>query len=317
MNKHVLFLVVVLCHLCSTTTLQAQTARFRHPGILHTQADFDRIRQKLSEADPQVTAAYEVLTSNWLCNKWGSQWGPNEYIKRGISGDENYMNAARDAAMAYQFALRYKISGETIFADRVVEILNPYARVTKGITGNTNMSLVSGMTGYQLANAAELIRDYEGWARADFSTFCQWMVDVFFTTAQDFLQRRHDTCGAHYHSNWGASNILTVLSIGILCDDPAIYNFGMYELKQGGGNETLNTDYCGSGAGLIPFFFEDERGPFGALNQMQESGRDQPHCMLGLSMTAMNCQVAWNQGDNVFCNVGDNMLAGAIEYVAL
>ena len=32
-------------------------------------------------------------------------WGVTEYIKRGIAGDENYMNAYRNAAKAYQCAL--------------------------------------------------------------------------------------------------------------------------------------------------------------------------------------------------------------------
>ena len=75
--------------------------------------------------------------------------------------------------------------------------------------------LVPGFIGYQFLNAAELMRDYEKWEKEDFERFKQWMIDVWFTTAQDFLERRHDTVVRegnwyHYHSNWGLGNALSV-----------------------------------------------------------------------------------------------------------
>ncbi len=289
--------------------------KFIHPGILHTQADFDRIKQQLAEGNPAVTAGYNKLLNNSLATRMEGQWGPTETIVRGGGSGENYMQATRDASMAYLIALRYKITEDPQYAERVISILNSYPPVTKGIGGDTNASLASGFIGYYFANAAELVRDYEGWSSTQFDTFKQWMIDVFFCGAQDFLQRRHGTCNSHYQSNWGACNILTVLSIGILCDDPAIYNTGMYFLKQGDGNESISLDYCGNGGGIIPFFHEDDRGPYGFLNQMQESTRDQPHCLGALGMLLCSSEVAWNQGDNVWNSNGD-IIGGAVEYVA-
>lgn len=289
--------------------------KFIHPGILHTQADFDRVKQQLADKDPAVTAGYNKLLANYLAVKMDGQWGPTEYIKRGVSGDENFMQATRDASMAYLIALRYKITDDPKLADRVISILDSYPPVTKGISGNTNASLASGFIGYYFANAAELVRGYEGWKPEKFKAFQQWMIDVFFCGAQDFLQRRHGTCNSHYQSNWGACNILTVISIGVLCDDPAIYNTGMWFLKQGDGNESISMDYCGSGGGIIPFFHEDERGPYGYLNQMQESTRDQPHCLGALGMLLCSSEVGWNQGDNIW-NSNNNIIGGAVEYVA-
>ena len=127
-----------------------------------------------------------------------------EYIKRGIAGDENYMNAYRNAAKAYQCALLWKLTDDRQWANRAIYVLNQYSLITKGIGGNTNQSLVPGFIGYQFLNAAELMRDYDGWAKEDFERFKQWMIDVWFTTAQDFLERRHDTVTRegnwyHYH----------------------------------------------------------------------------------------------------------------------
>lgn len=316
MNKKIILSYIgALLFLMLPIGIAAQDRGFVHPGILHTQADFDRIKKQLAEGDPVVTAGYKKLTDNWLANKWDGQWGPTEYIVRGGTSGQNYMSATNDGAMAYLFALRYKITDDSKYADRAIRILNSYPSVTKGIGGDTNGSLASGFIGYYFANAAELLRDYEGWVPKDFKAFQQFMLDIFFARAQDFLQNRHGTCNSHYQSNWGACNILTLISIGILCDDPAIYNYGMWFLKQGDGNESISLSYCGNGGGIIPFFHEDARGSYGYLNQMQESTRDQPHCMGALGMLECSAEVGWNQGDNIW-NSNNNIIAGAIEYVA-
>ena len=315
---------------------------FVHPGLLHSQNDFDQIKKRLAEHDAQTLQAFEVLKNSWVANKAVNDiWGVTEYIKRGIAGDENYMNAYRNAAKAYQCALLWKITGETQWAERAVYVLNQYVAITKGIGGNTNQSLVPGFIGYQFLNAAELMRDYEKWEKEDFERFKQWMIDVWFTTAQDFLERRHDTVVRegnwyHYHSNWGLGNALFCVSLGIFADLPDIYNYGMYWIKEGPGNESLyvgdshpvkqDQGMCGYGWGLIPWFHEDARGPFGYLNQMQESGRDQGHAMAALGLLSYALQSAYNQGDNAFCNLynplipgeaGQTMVAGAAEYVAM
>ena len=314
---------------------------FVHPGLLHSQNDFDQIKKRLAEHDAQTLQAFEVLKNSWVANKAVNDiWGVTEYIKRGIAGDENYMNAYRNAAKAYQCALLWKITGERQWAERAVYVLNQYVAITKGIGGNTNQSLVPGFIGYQFLNAAELMRDYEKWEKEDFERFKQWMIDVWFTTAQDFLERRHDTVVRegnwyHYHSNWGLGNALFCVSLGIFADLPDIYNYGMYWIKEGPGNESLyvgdshpvkqDQGMCGYGWGLIPWFHEDARGPFGYLNQMQESGRDQGHAMAALGLLSYAFESAYNQGDNAFCNLtntlipgqaGAAMVAGAAEYVA-
>ena len=59
------------------------------------------------------------------------------------------------------------------------------------------------------------MRDYESdaWGKEEFELFKQYLIDIWFTAAQDFLERRHDTVTRegnwyHYHSNWGLGNAL-------------------------------------------------------------------------------------------------------------
>jgi hypothetical protein len=306
-----------------------QAQGFIHPGALHTQADFDRIKEQLTANNPTVVAAYNNLKNNEYSSSTVATY-PVERIVRGGSG-ENYMNAARGAAMAYQNALRWKISGEKAHADRAILILNSWARTCNAVGGDTNQSLASGLYGYAFANAAELMRDYEGWNPSDFQAFQEWMLYVWYPRCIDFLKRRHDTWTqgrpGHYWSNWGLCNTLAVMSIGILCDDVFIYNQGLSYYKydivgnspctyNDGGNIVyynggLN-EYLGN---LVPVLHADERGPLGYLGQMQESGRDQGHALMAAGLAVDVAQVGWNQGDDLFGYM-DNRLAAGIEYLA-
>jgi hypothetical protein len=319
MKKPVIFLVLCVFIIVSHSDGWAQG--FVHPGGLHTQADFDRVKAQLATNEPTVVQAYNKLKTNAYSASNVVTY-PVETIVRGGSG-ENYMNAARGAAMAYQNALHWKISGEIAHAERAVTILNSWAKICKHVTGDTNQSLASGLYGYQFANAAELMRDYEGWKQADFKAFQEWMLYIWYPRCIDFLKRRHDTNYGHYWSNWGLCNVLAVMSIGILCDDIFIYNQGLeyYRYDLAGtftDNRTPPIDNNGYNefiGNLVPAVHADSRGPLGYLGQMQESGRDQGHALMALGLAVDVCQVGYNQGDDLFAYM-DNRIAAGIEYVA-
>ena len=307
---------------------------FVHPGALVTQADIDRAKQLIfEEKDDYMIRAWEILCSNQYAQVNSASW-PTENVQRGLTGD-NYMNAARGAAIAFQNALRWKISGDRAHADAAVNTLMNWCNVTKAVTGNTNISLAAGLYGYGFANAAELMRDYDGWSREDFERFKQWMVKVWYNPSIDFLRRRHDTWmnfrnpsrgerPGHYWSNWGLCNVLCVMSIGILCDDVHMYNQGVsfYKYDHQGTFQKdrsklpmIFNDGCNEFIGnLVPVVLPDERGPLGYLGQMQESGRDQGHAVMALCCALDVCQIGFNQGDDLYAYMDDRIVAGC-EYV--
>ncbi len=319
-------------HPWEASTFETGDRGFIHPGGLHTQADFDRVKRLLAEGDPTITAAWNVLKANEYSGASIATW-PVETIVRGGSSGQNYMNICRGAAMAYQNALRWKIEGTEANAKAAVRILMAWADVCKVVGGDTNKSLAAGIYGYQLAQAAELVRDYEGWSREDFARFKRWILEVWYPGVIDFQRRRHDTWAnwsgqggqrpGHYWSNWGLCNALALMSIGILCDDVHIYNQGLsfYKHDQVGtfatnqGNPIFNyglNEFLGN---LIPAVHDDARGPYGKLGQMQESGRDQGHALMALGLATDICQVAWNQGDDLYSYM-DNRFAAGAEFVA-
>ncbi|MCR5850907.1 MAG: alginate lyase family protein [Bacteroidaceae bacterium] len=216
----------------------AEDHGFIHPGGLHTQADFNRVKAQIAARNQTVVKAWNKLKNAEYAQS-NVQTSPTETIVRGGSG-ENYINAARGATMAYQNALRWKIGGTPSNAKAAVRILMAWANKTTAISGTSDACLAYGLYGYQFAQAAELMRDYEGWKREDFEKFQQWMLTLWYPGAIRFLRVRNGTwensgkwwqAPGHYWSNWGLCNALCVMSIGILCDDVQIYNEGISFIK--------------------------------------------------------------------------------------
>ena len=327
-----LFLLMVGQAVAQTTEYDTDRG-FVHPGGLHTQEDFDRVKAQIADGNTKVKQAYQKLTSSEYSQS-GVQTYPTEIIVRGGSG-ENYMNAARGAAMAYQNALRWKIAGTKANANAAVRILMAWANTTKAIGGDSNFALAAGLYGYQFAQAAELMRDYDGWSREDFERFKTWMLTVWYPANIVFLRRRNNTwenadkwwqAPGTYWSNWGLCNLLCVASIGVLCDDVFIYNQGMSYFKY---------DMCGTfkdprtevpilNDGLAEFLgnfvvttyeSELETGAYGQLGQLNESGRDAGHSSMSLGVALDVAKLGWNQGDDLFAYMGHRMAAGT-EYLA-
>lgn len=309
---------------------------FIHPGGMHTQEDFDRIKRQLAEGNEKVTAAYNVLKTAEYAQAGTATW-PVETIVRGGTSGQNYINAARGATIAYQNALRWKIEGNKACANTAVNVLMAWARVTKYIGGDSNYALAAGLYGYEFAQAAELVRDYEGWAKEDFEEFKNWMLKVWYPSCLGFLRGRNGTWEnyvgnqggyrpGHYWSNWGLCNAFAVISIGILCDDVFIYNQGMSYMKydQVGSFKKTRTDDPILNDGLTEFLgnlvvttskTDLETGAYGEMGQMQESGRDGGHAAMALGLAVDIAHTAYNQGDDLFSYM-DHRLAAGVEFLA-
>lgn len=314
---------------------------FRHPGGLHTNADFERIKAQLAAGNEKVTKAYNILKNAEFAQPTCATW-PVENIIRGGGSGQNYINAARGATIAYQNALRWKIEGNEACAKHAVDVLMAWANTCKGIGGDSNFALAGGLYGYEFAQAAELMRDYEGWKAKDFETFKRWMLDLWYPTIMRFQRSRNDTWRnwrydashggqrpGHYWSNWGLCNTLALMSVGILCDDVFIYNQAMSYYKYDQAElakanypwpwapENTETDKYNGGLNeyidnLVPHVAEyaGETGAYGKVGQMQETGRDQGHAQMAAGLAVDICQTAWNQGDDLYSYHGNRIAAG-------
>ena len=331
--KRYLLTTILFSFLTLGTTAQTERG-FRHPGGLYTQDDFDRVKQQIADGNSRVIAAHNVLKSAAYAQS-SAGTSPVETIVRGGGSGENYINAARGATIAFQNALRWKIEGNKACANHAVDVLMRWCNTTKAVTGNSDQCLAYGLYGYQFAQAAELMRDYEGWKPEDFQAFQRWMLDVWYPGCIGFLRGRNGTwensgrwwqAPGHYWSNWGLCNAMALLSIGVLCDDVFIYNQGLSFIKydQVGTFKDPRTENPIKNDGLTEFWgnlivttteWDGETGAYGKVGQMNESGRDTGHSAMALGLAVDIARQAWNQGDDLFAYM-DHRLAAGIEYVA-
>jgi len=304
------FLSILLLSLfCTAGILRAQT--FEHPGVFNREDDFARMRQKIAEkAEPWYTTWNHLLASPEAQTSWV---GPRAVatVIRGGAGD-NISLLYRDVAAAYQNALIYKINGDKAHGDKAVQILNAWASINTAVSGNADRYLAAGLDGYQFANAGELMRGYPGF---DFEKFKNYMLNVFFYPLNErFLignawgAPHNDACATNYRVNWDICNMNAMMGISILADHKTGFDEALNYCKSGDGTGNitravpyLHPNYPTTGANIV--------------GQWEESGRDQGHAVGGMSLYGLFCEIAWNQGVDIYSYDSHRFRKGA-EYIA-
>jgi len=280
----------------------AHAGAFVHPGLLHNAADFQRMRTHLDQ---------EPWKGGWerlIANRHASlDYKPRPVVNvvrgrdRLATETENYSLLFNDIATAYACALRWQISGDRRYAEKSVAILNAWSSTLKKLSGSADVDLAAGIYGYEFANAAEIMRTYDGWKPDDFAGFQKLMLTVFYPINHDFLLQHNQARIDHYWANWDLCNLASVMAIGVLCDNRSLYAEAVNYFKYGKGNGAItNAVYY-----ILP----------GGLGQWQESGRDQGHTLMGIGLMGAICEMAWKQGDDLYGYDNNRFLAGC-EYVA-
>ena len=271
---------------------------FVHPGLLNTQQDYDRMRLMVAHHTYPWIDGWKMLKSN---PHDSPAWRPNPQtvVIRGFNGrdKENYAALYNDIAAVYADGLQWQVSGNKSAADKAVEILNAWSSTLKGITGTSDRYLASGIYGYEFACAAEIVPKYPGWRPQDFKRFQQMMLQVFLPMNVAFLKNHNNAKIDHYWANWDLANIASMMAIGILADQRSTYDAAIDYYLRGDGNGALQH--------MVWKLYD------GGLGQWQESGRDQGHSTLGVGLAGAICQMAWNQGDDLFGADDNRFLKGA------
>jgi hypothetical protein len=274
------------------------TVNYKHPGLLHSAADLARMRAKVTAGTSPWLAGWNKLVAN---PHSAAGWAPKPLpvvIRGSGTPPNNYATLFNDIHAAYQNALRYQISGDKAHGDTARDILNAWSSTLTQVTGNDDRYLAAGIYGYLFCNAAELMRGYSGF---DLTRFRQMMINVFYPLSHSFLKNHNGAYITNYWANWDLCSMACLLAIGILCDEGDKVNEAVTYFKGGAGWGAINH--------AVQFIQP------GSLGQWQESGRDQDHTMFGIGLAGAICQMAWNQGIDLFGYNSNRLLAGC-EYVA-
>ena len=271
----------------------ASAQPFVHPGGLHSQADLERMKARVSAGESPWIDGWNALLQD---SKAQSDYRPAPHHHMMDRG-----RAQRDASAAYLNALRWIVSGDTAHADCAVRILNAWSGTVNEVSHGNDQPGLGGIPIGTFAVAAELLRGYPGWSAADQTRFKRMLVDYFYPVCRDFLTNHNGRGDSAFWANWDTCNMRAIMAIGVFCDDRAKFDEAVEYFKNGRG--------MGSLPNAAPFRFED------GLAQWQESGRDYAHVMGGQGLLFELCQIAWNQGLDLF-GYDNNRLLGAAEHAA-
>jgi hypothetical protein len=262
-------------------------AAFRHPGLLHSRQDLQRMREMVAEGEEPWKSGFEVFRAHPQSQATYAMRGPLEMVGRNPAVGQGAYD--QDAGAAYQCAIMWCITGDIAYAKKSKEILNAWSSTLKSITGRDAV-LMAGLGPFKMVNAAEIIRHTDaGWAETDIRGTEQHFREVVYPVLKDFAP--------FANGNWDTAAIKTVMAIGVFCDDRAVFERGLRYYVNGAGN------------GCLTHYIINEDG------QCQESGRDIQHPQLGLGHLGDCCEIAWNQGLDLY-GYADNRLLKGFEYTA-
>ncbi|KFZ15162.1 hypothetical protein V501_02836 [Pseudogymnoascus sp. VKM F-4519 (FW-2642)] len=282
---------------------------FVHPGLLVNNADITRIKSKLAaQLDPWQSSWVKLTGLVYSQSTYTNNAVPGVYRDTANGAIANAQLLWHDAAAAFALGLRWKIEGDEQYAKAAAAILVAWGETLENFDIGDDEYLTAGLQGHELANAAELIRDYAPFAESGMQTFANMFSRTFLAKNLYFLNHKapseHNV--RHFFANWELCNMASVMAFGVLTDNSTLFDFAVEYFKNGIGNGAINnciTDIV------------DEPGTGKRIGQGQESGRDQGHSGLDFQMLGVIAQQAWNQGVDLYSYNNSRILLGA-EYYA-
>lgn len=270
---------------------------FVHPGILHTSEALTRIASLVkNNINPAIGSFVKLRSEPEALASYGVQ-GPFRYISR--SGEYGYTKkpCEDDFNAAYYNALMWCITKDKNHADKAMEIIRAYAGTLERIFPR-DAPLCAGLQGFILVNAAEIMRytyctdNYvNGWNANDSQQTESMFRNVFLPVLKDFY-----ATPAYSNGNWGIAVTKAMIGMAVFMNDRELYD------------EAINFFYHGDDNGSLPNYVAKS-------GQIQESGRDQAHCMLGIGCLAEIAEVAWSQGNDLYGTL-DNRIMRGCEYLS-
>lgn len=344
--------ILLICA-CLASVVSVGQRTFKHPGISYTQADIDRMRAMVEAGrEPYLSAFEEFKASRFttyrdydrplpLCEGQPVIWdNPNLWL-------DDFGN------VAFNNAMMWRLTGETSYADKAVAVLNRYIPVRSIKPYGTNC--LDASKAIMLIEAAELLRDYEGWRAEDQQGFKDFLVCPGYSTVEDYYEKysSSDTLNNSVtvywnvfqgdpgrHGNQGLYGLRTMMAMGIYLDNDTIYERALRKLlslphrsddlaypkgprvPHDVQSHVNDEYYILYNSNTITVGYEEDYGYDDELKywiwengQCQEASRDQGHIMDGMCNMVQIARTAWNQGDDVFSAYDGRILKG-ITYAA-
>jgi hypothetical protein len=284
----------------------------KHPGVLHSRTDLNVIRDMVWLGQEPWVSGFEKLRTSPEAAKdviiYGKGGTQQEFVYEAISDSNGDKQLRQDATIAYQQALMWYITGDDVYADNAIAVLDAWAEGLKDFFGTTEPAnwddvaaiwgassvLSSGVAGQKMAAAAEILlyTPSSGWLRDENGN-----IDYAAKTKYDnFFRLIWKESNKWYgFFNQAAVGNKGYLSISVFLDDINGYNeaverFAVNKKAVDAANEAASTDPAATSLNFSVAAMLLDNG------QIVEMGRDQPHAADDVGALAGAARTIYLQG---------------------
>ncbi|OCX52250.1 hypothetical protein BEL04_12280 [Mucilaginibacter sp. PPCGB 2223] len=260
---------------------------------MQNKEDFEHLYQVVQKQIQPAYSSYLLLRDNPRASANYTMNGPFETISR--DGEFSYTKPKfeADLSAAYLNSIMWMVTKDESHARKSLDILDAYALKLRTIPPTNDAPLLAGLEGFKVVYATEVLRyTYKGISSQQLARITKMITGIFQPVLDTFYH-----VPAYTNGNWGGIVTKTYMAMAIFLNNEAMYK------------KAIDFYYNGRDNGTIRNYIDGDTG------QIQESGRDQGHCQLGLGALATICEIAYHQGDDLYSAL-DNRLLKGFEYVA-
>ncbi|HET9570262.1 MAG TPA: family 16 glycoside hydrolase [Bacteroidales bacterium] len=290
----------------------APSAGFTHPGVLLNLDQLNEIKNRVANGvEPQKTAFEKMKASTLGAIDYAAD--PVEIVSCGprSNPDLGCKVEQADCAAAYTQALLWYITGNKVYAENAIKIMNAWSTTLVEGHNYANGPIQAAWCGSVWPRAAEIIRyTYKGWSGADILKF------------QNFLRTQYLPSIIHGNCENGNKELAmceALINIGVFNDDRAVFDLGLkmwrgrtpaYIYLKSDGPTPIEPPGCGTAIwgnkGLTPEFVD---------GLLQETARDTHHAWMAFASMTNGAETAYQQGVDLYAEQGKRMMA-ALEFEA-
>lgn len=297
----------------------ASARTFVHPGIDCSRADIERARAMVAGGREPWASAFAALRDCGYSDP--DQDVPNHGTSLKTQ-DCNY-TIGLSGRRAHDLALLWRLTDDERYAKKSVAFINAnsyYDDLDLSGTAPLDYGKV-----FLLVEAAELMRDWDGWGAPDRARFMRMLREKFYPILKDGDPARF--------GNQGLFALRSVLAMSIFLEDEKMYD-RVWRYLNGLPHRADDEPYVSGPPNCQPDPVDvtdqmetfklrgrdDSEADYGydeqlrhyiyANGQCQESSRDQAHVMAGLFMYVAIAEAFWIQGDDLYGALDNRILTG-------
>lgn len=285
--------------------------KFKHNGILYTYDTLNRIKQNKDNLNTVDGKAYQQLKNSELSSsdyqddaQETTDIGP--YNLPNVGGN----HLTKDSFAASSNILMWYFDEDQAHAKKAMQILNDWTSTLKTVGHTTDAKLRFALNFPEMINTAEILKNVynkqpgisesDKWQEKDINAFDKFVRKTMIARNGDYSSTVDFYPQAN--GNWDALTGALNMTAAIYLNDVDLYNQALKNFYIG----NASTDQLSMGA--LPNYIY----PTG---ESQESSRDQAHVQLGINGLALQAQISWNQGLDLFSAYNNRLLKG-VDYVA-